>query len=48
MPKKTKDIYFVANGRGGHVFSKTLLEHNRNVAKWRSLQRKANEKNIRN
>jgi UPF0755 protein len=48
MPKKTKDIYFVANGRGGHVFSKTLLEHNRNVAKWRSLQRKANETNIRN
>ena len=30
-PKKTKFLYFVASGEGGHVFSKTLREHNRAV-----------------
>ena len=48
MPKKTKDIYFVADGRGGHTFSTTLLEHNRNVMMWRKLQRKAHDKDIGN
>ena len=48
MPKETKDLYFVADGRGGHIFSNTLLEHNRNVAMWRRLQRKVNEKNMEN
>ena len=38
-PAKTKDLYFVADGSGGHVFAASLEEHNRNVAKWRVVER---------
>lgn len=38
-PAETNDLYFVANGNGGHVFAETLKEHNRNVAQWRKINR---------
>ena len=38
-PAETDDLYFVADGRGGHIFSKTNAEHQRNVKKWRQIER---------
>lgn len=43
-PEKNNYLYFVADGKGGHNFSKTLEEHNRNVKKYRELVRKQNSK----
>jgi UPF0755 protein len=40
-PPPTDDLYFVANTEGGHFFSKTLQEHNRNVARYRQLLEKS-------
>jgi UPF0755 protein len=36
-PATTDYLYFVANDQGGHFFSATLAEHNRNVARLRKL-----------
>lgn len=41
-PEVTNDLYFVASGKGGHVFSATIAEHARNVAAFRRMERAAN------
>lgn len=38
-PAETEDLFFVADGTGGHVFAPTLAEHERNVQKWREIER---------
>jgi UPF0755 protein len=38
-PPATTDLYFVADGTGGHTFSDTLKEHNAAVNVWRKVER---------
>ena len=38
-PAETEDLFFVADGTGGHVFASNLRDHERNVAAWRRIER---------
>jgi len=42
-PEKTDYLFFVADGKGGHIFAETLQEHNANVEKWYAIRRARGE-----
>ena len=39
QPWPSEELFFVADGYGGHLFAKTEAEHSRNVARWRDIER---------
>ena len=43
-PAKTSDLYFVADGTGGHTFSETYDEHKKGVGEWRAIEREMRAK----
>ena len=38
-PMETEDLFFVADGTGGHAFASNLRDHQRNVDAWRRIER---------
>ena len=38
-PSRTKDLYFVADGSGGHAFAETYDQHVKNVTRWRQIEK---------
>jgi UPF0755 protein len=43
-PSRTKDLYFVADGTGGHAFAETLDQHGKNVSRWRQIEKDAKDR----
>ena len=43
-PAHSKDLYFVADGTGGHVFAETFDQHLKNVAHWRQIEKDVKDK----
>lgn len=39
-PPRSEELFFVADGTGGHVFARTFDEHLANVARWREIERR--------
>jgi UPF0755 protein len=42
-PEATRNLFFVADGTGGHVFAETGAQHQTNVDKWYALRRQRGE-----
>lgn len=43
-PARTQDLFFVADGTGGHTFTTNLRDHNAAVANWRRIERETRER----
>jgi UPF0755 protein len=43
-PARTHDLFFVADGSGGHAFAETLDQHAKNVANWRKIEKDAKDR----
>ncbi len=45
-PARTKELFFVADGSGGHTFSETLDQHQRGVQRLRALEQQMNDSSV--